>query len=234
MAGVAQRIFLAARTGADRHHEPVGFHDTPAGNFDPGRARDQHGAFGNHLYPRAGHDLSARITTSSSSRQPRLKRPVSSSHFARAVSTGPNGIHCDATTSASKPLARNKPSDWRTPANADCTNSRDPFLHNSFDADSHSGFSTSLPSGPAFHAHDGPALHGMASRSSAGGAGTYGGFDTTTSNGAQPKALVHEPSRTSISTPASRALSREHRTAWGQISKAVTLAQPNSAAAIAT
>ena len=43
-----------------------------------------------------GHGLSARITTSCSSRRPARSRPVSSSHFARADSTGPNGIHCDS------------------------------------------------------------------------------------------------------------------------------------------
>ena len=216
MAGVAQRIFLAARTGADRHHEPVGFHDTAVGHFDPDRARRPARGLWESPAPacrsrfvRPDHHqlLFAAAATANDRCLPATSLVP--------ISTGPNGIHCDATTSASKPLARNKSSDCCTPANADCTNSRDPFLHNSFDADSHSGSSTSLPSGPAFHAHDGPASHGMASRSSAGGAGTYGGLDTTTSNGAQSKALVHEPSRTSTSTPASRALSREHRTACG-------------------
>ena len=157
MAGIAQRILLAARAGADRHHEPIGFHDTAAGNLDPDRAGYQHGAFGYYLNPGAGHGLSARITTSSSSRQPRRTRPVSSNHFARAESTGPNGIQRDATMSASKPLARRESSVCCTPANADCTNNRDPFWHNRFDADSHSGSSTRRPSGPASHAHDGPA-----------------------------------------------------------------------------
>ena len=42
---------------------------------------------------RFGHGLSALITKSSSSRRPGSRRPVSSSHSARDVSTGPNGIH---------------------------------------------------------------------------------------------------------------------------------------------
>ena len=48
------------------------------------------------------------------------------------------------------------------------------------------------------------------------------------------RAAIHEPSRTSMSTPATAALPRVECTACGQISKAVTLAQPMSAAAIAT
>ena len=163
MAGVAQRVFLAARTRADRHHEPVRFHDAAAGNFDPGRPGNQHGAFGYDLYPGARHGLSARMTTSSSSRQPRRTRPVSSNHFARADSTGPNEIHWEAMTSASRPLARNAPNVCCTPANADWTNNRDPRSDNSFAADSHNGSSTDRPSGPAFHAHGGPASAEMTS-----------------------------------------------------------------------
>ena len=41
--------------------------------------------------------LSARITTSCSSRPLRRNRPVRSNHRVRAESAGPNGIHCRAT-----------------------------------------------------------------------------------------------------------------------------------------
>ena len=61
-----------------------------------------------HLHPGGGHGFSARITTSSSSRQPRRSRPVSSSHSARADNTGPNGIHWEAMTSASMPVDRKR------------------------------------------------------------------------------------------------------------------------------
>jgi hypothetical protein len=71
MTGVAQRIVLAAPTGADRHHEPIGFDDSTAGHLDAHRTRYQHRTIGYYLHSSAiGHGLSARITTSSSSRQP--------------------------------------------------------------------------------------------------------------------------------------------------------------------
>ena len=56
---------------------------------------------------RIGHGFSALMTTSSSSRRPGSSRPVSSSHAARDDSTGPNGIHWYATTSASSPAPDN-------------------------------------------------------------------------------------------------------------------------------
>lgn len=234
VAGIAQRIFLAASTRANGHHEAVRFHHTTTRCLDSHRTRHQHRAVGHHLYPGGGHRLSARITTISSSRQPREMRPASSNHAARADNTGPKGIHCEATTSASNPVDRKVSSDRCTPASADCTSSTVPLRRNSFAAERHSGSSTRRPSGPAFQAQDGPAAGEISSVSSTGGVGTYGGLDTMTSNGAQSKALIHEPWRTSTSTPASTALIREERTACGQMSKAVTLAQPNSAAAIAT
>src|SRR5690242_13050588 len=128
------------------------------GHLDAHRTGHQHRALRYHLHPGAGHGLSARITTSSSSRQPRGNRPVSSSQSARADSTGPNGIHWEAMISASSPEARNESSDSSTPASAEWTSNREPPRHNRFDADAHSGSSTSRPSGPAFQAHAGPAL----------------------------------------------------------------------------
>lgn len=93
VARIAQRVFLAAPAGADGHHEAVRFHDTAAGRLDAHRTGHQDRTVGHHLNPGGSHDLSARITTISSSRQPRGTRPVSSSHAARADNTGPNGIH---------------------------------------------------------------------------------------------------------------------------------------------
>src|SRR6476660_1479163 len=104
MAGVAQRIFLAAPTGADGHHEPIGFDDAAVRRLDPHRAGDQYRASWYHAYSSAAQRLSARITTSSARRHPRRSRPVSSSQPARAVNTGPNGIHWDAMTPASRPV----------------------------------------------------------------------------------------------------------------------------------
>src|SRR5581483_5266342 len=104
MAGVTQRIIFAAPAGADGHHEPVGFHDVATRRLDADRPGHQHRAIGYHLHPRAiGHGLSARITTSSSVRQPLLIWPVASSQPARAESTGPKGMYWEAMTSASKP-----------------------------------------------------------------------------------------------------------------------------------
>ena len=70
------------------------------------------------------HALSALITTSSSSRRPGSSLPVSSSHCARADSTGPNGIHCHARISASRPQAASAASVFRGSANSDCTSKK--------------------------------------------------------------------------------------------------------------
>src|SRR3978361_74554 len=96
MAGVAQRIVLAAAACTYRDHKSVGFHDTAVGKFDPYRPLHHHRPRRDDPYDAhrvVGHGLSALITNSSSSRRPGSSRPVSSSHFARDVSTGPNGIH---------------------------------------------------------------------------------------------------------------------------------------------
>ena len=106
MAGVAQRIYLAAPARADGHHEAIGCHHAAVGQLDAHRTLHHHRAVGYHLHharTRSGHGLSALITSSSSSRRPGSRRSVSSSHQARDVSTGPNGIHCHATISASSP-----------------------------------------------------------------------------------------------------------------------------------
>src|ERR1700739_1679985 len=137
-------------------------------------------------------------------------------------------------TSASRPVARKAFTEFSTPDKVDCTSSMEPPAANKPAADSHSGSSTNRPSTPAFHAHVGPAVIGMTSVSPAGGVGTYGGVDTMTSKSAGYSAPEHDPSRTSITTPAWTALPREQRTACGQISNAVTLAAPSSAAAMAT
>ena len=154
--------------------------------------------------------------------------------FARADSTGPNGIHWEATTSASKPVDRKESSDCWTPANADCTNSRDPPSHNRFDADSHSGSSTSRPSGPAFHAHDGPAPGETTSPSSPAEWARRADWTPRPRTAHSRKPLSTNPPGRRRPPRRRAALSREHRTACGQMSKAVTLAQPISAAAIAT
>src|ERR1700744_5979986 len=159
---------------------------------------------------------------------------MSSSQLARADITGPNGIHLEATTLVLSPADLKLSSDRPTPASAECTSNRDPPSRNSFGADSHSGSRISLPSIPAFQAQDGPAPGQSISGSAPGGVGTYGGFDTTRAKGPQSRALIHDPSRTSTFTPATAALPREQSTACGQMSKAVTLAQPIWAAAIAT
>lgn len=107
MAGVAQRIVLAAPTGANGHHESIGFHHIAVGGLDAHRPGYQHRAVGYHLHPSAiAHGLSARITTSSSVRQPFRIRPVASSQPARADNTGPNRTRWEATTSASRPVNR--------------------------------------------------------------------------------------------------------------------------------
>src|SRR5689334_11279061 len=184
MAGVAQGVAVAAAASAYRHHEPVGFDDLAIGHLDPHGTRDQHGPVGHHLHPGSGHRFSARITISSSSRLPRGIRPTSSSHLAREDSTGPNGIHLEAITFASIPAHFRESNDCWTPESAECTSNRDPPSRNSFGADSHSGSRIIRPSTPAFQAHDGPAVGQISSVSALGGVGTYGGLDTTTSNGA--------------------------------------------------
>lgn len=117
------------------------------------------------------HGLSARITTSCSSRRPGGGRPAASSQLARAVRTAPNGIHCEETDCACKPVALNVSSDPFTSAKADCTNSMVPPAHSRLDAVSHSGSSTWRPSTLPFHAHGGPAVDAIFGVSSVGGAG---------------------------------------------------------------
>ena len=137
--------------------------------------------------------------------------------------------------SAFKPVDRKESSDRCTPAKADCTSNRDPPSHNKFDADSQSGSSTSRPSGPAFHAHDGPAADGIDLAIVNGWSGHVGRIGH------------HDVERGTVESPCPRTLpnidlaprpQRRYRASSarhaGQMSKAVTLAQPNSAAAIAT
>jgi hypothetical protein len=93
MAGIAHRIVLAPATRAHGDQESVGLNDVAARCLDADRPGYQHRPVRYHLHPYAlGHGLSARITTSSSVRHPRLIWPVTVSHPARADSTGPNGI----------------------------------------------------------------------------------------------------------------------------------------------
>lgn len=119
VAGVTQRIILTTPAGADGHHESVGFDDIAVWHLDLHRARYQHGAFGNNAYASAGHGLSARITISFSSRDPRRSRPVSSSHRAREASTGPKGTHWEAMTLAFRPVNRKRSSERWMSAKAD-------------------------------------------------------------------------------------------------------------------
>src|SRR5271170_4087157 len=173
MTSVAQRIILAAPTSTDRHHESVGFDDIAAGRLDAHRPGHQHRPVRYHLDPRVvGHGLSARMTTSSSVRQPRSILPVASSQPARADSTGPNGTHWEAITSAYKPLDLKESSDFSIPAKADCTSSRDPPSTNKPYTESHNGSSTIRPSRPASQAHAGPAVAAITALSPATGVGT--------------------------------------------------------------
>ena len=109
MAGVAQRIALAASARADRDHEPVGFDDTAVGHLDAYRPLHHHRPARDHPHDAGfgvGHGLSALITTSSSSRRPGCKPAgVVPATSPAPASTGPNGIHCWAMTSASRPSA---------------------------------------------------------------------------------------------------------------------------------
>ncbi|MDT5168862.1 MAG: hypothetical protein QOD02_2193 [Mycobacterium sp.] len=93
MAGIADWVVLAPATRAHSDQESVGLDDVAARCFDANRAGHQHRPVRYHLHPHAlGHGLSARITTNSSVRHPRLIWPVAVSQPARAESTGPNGI----------------------------------------------------------------------------------------------------------------------------------------------
>lgn len=67
------------------------------------------------------HYLLFATATACSSRQPRRNRPVRSNHCVRAESAGPNGIHCRATTSASRLADRTDARDCPTPDNSDWT-----------------------------------------------------------------------------------------------------------------
>src|ERR1700735_5808465 len=173
MAGIAHRVVLTSPTGAHSDQESVGLDDVPPRCLDANRPGHQHRPVRYHLPPHAlGHGLSARRTTSSSVRQPRLIWPVTVSQPARAESTGPKGITWEAITSASNPVDRNKFSDFSTPDSADCTSNNEPPASSSPAADSHNGSSTNRPSTPASQARAGPAVIGMTSVSPAGGVGT--------------------------------------------------------------
>ena len=93
MTGIAHRVVLTPATGAHSDQESVGLDDVAARCLDADRPGYQHRSVWYNLHPHAlGHGLSARITTSSSVRHPRLIWPVTVSQPARAESTGPNGI----------------------------------------------------------------------------------------------------------------------------------------------
>ena len=93
MAGIAHRVILTPATCAHSDQESVGLDDVATRCLDADRPGYQHRPVRYHLHPRAlGHGLSARMTTSSSVRHPRLIWPVTVSQPARAESTGPNGI----------------------------------------------------------------------------------------------------------------------------------------------
>jgi hypothetical protein len=130
-----------------------------------------------------------------------IETSVSSSHQARDVSTGPNRIHCHATISASSPAPESAARVRRGSANSDCTSRRLPRSASRSGTASQSGSSTSRPSYPAFHARAGPIVAGSALLTR-GSCGTYGGFQTTRSNGANSTTRVHDPRCTSTSTPA--------------------------------
>lgn len=115
---------LAAPAHTDRNHEAVGIHVVPSGSSMCTRPLHQYRAGRDDADQsplRATHGLSARITTSCSSRRPLGSRPVLSSHPTRDDRTGPNGTHCDAMISVSSPAARSDVSDCATPQNSDCT-----------------------------------------------------------------------------------------------------------------
>ena len=161
MAGVAQRIVLAAPAGADRHHESVGFDDVAVGHLDSHRAGYQHRAVRVSPVPACAVMVCPPGSPPAPlPGSPRGIRPVLSSQL------GPRRQH----GSERNPLRGNdfgvqpgrtvkRSSEFSTPARADCTSSRDPPSAQQASAPtSHSGSSTSRPSGPAFQAHDGPAL----------------------------------------------------------------------------
>src|ERR1700733_8376962 len=173
MAGIAHRVVLTPATRAHSDQESIGLDDAAARRLDADRTGYQHRPVWSHLHPHAlGHGLSARITTSSSVRHPRLIWPVAVSQPTRAQSTGPDGITRRIITSACSPVDRNEFSDFSTPDSTDCTSNIEPPASSSPAADSHNGSSTIRPSTPAPHACAGPAVIGMTSVSPAGGAGT--------------------------------------------------------------
>jgi hypothetical protein len=113
MTGIAHRVVLTPATRTHSDQESIGLDDDAARCLDAHRPGYQHRPVRYHLHPHAlGHGLSARITTSSSVRHPRLIRRVTVSQPARADSTGPNGIAWEAITSAFNPVARNEFNDF--------------------------------------------------------------------------------------------------------------------------
>src|SRR6202034_4294176 len=103
--GIAHRVVLTPATRAHSDQESVGLDDISPRCLDANRPGHQYRPVRYTLPPHAlGHGLSARITTSSSVRHPRLIWPVTVSQPARAESTGPNGITCEIITSACSPV----------------------------------------------------------------------------------------------------------------------------------
>ena len=75
---------------------------------------------------------------------------------------------------------------------------------------------------------------GIGAHGASGSCGTYGGLQTTRSNGPNSAARAHDPRWTSTSTPALEAFIRAHRTDREHTSNAVTCDAPCSPAAIPT
>ena len=183
---------------------------------------------------RAAHRLSARITTNSSSRRPARNRPVSSSHCARADNTGPNGIRLPQNDIDVQTAGSQRGQRFFDTGELRLHQQQGAAVGQQLRRCGAQRIEHQPAVVPASHAQAGPTPAGIDSASLSGVTGTYGGFDTTTSNGPQSNASDSDPSRTSTWTPAALALAREHCTARGQMSKAVTSAAPNCAAAMAS
>lgn len=124
VAGTGQARRMAPAFRVFRVLRPVRIHRAAIRHLDADRPLHQHGSARHDPHCSslgAARRLSARITTICSSRQPRRNRPVRSNHCVRAESAGPNGIHCRATTSASRLADRNDARDCSTPDNSDWT-----------------------------------------------------------------------------------------------------------------
>jgi hypothetical protein len=229
VAGTAQTRPMAPAFRVFRVLRPVRLHRAAIGQLDADRTLHQHGSALDDPHCSslgAAHGLSARITTISSSRQPGYSLPVCSNQGPRAESTGPNGIPCPATQSASKPADGNDARDRLTPDNTDWTTNMVPPATRCSDAQLHSGSRTWRPSSPPFHAAAGPAAVGITSIPACRPTAHRADRGQTTSSGPALNARGKEPRRRSTSTPTKAALVRVQSTARGQMANAVTLAAP--------